>query len=213
MSNKLYVQYGCGKSAPDDWVNFDVSPTLRIQKAPILGLLLKSQLDVEFPKNVVYGDIIKGLPNIKPDSCDGVYCSHVLEHLSLEDFHTALRNTYKILKPGGVFRCIVPDLEFAIQQYISELKSDSKNANSNFLKYTYLGQKSTPKGIKARLKSLFGNDYHRWMWDHPSLTAQLENAGFKNVRTVRYGDYLDNMFEKVEYENRLINAVALECVK
>ena len=25
----IYVQYGCGLCAPKEWVNFDVSPTLR----------------------------------------------------------------------------------------------------------------------------------------------------------------------------------------
>jgi hypothetical protein len=32
---KIYIQYGCGLSAPKEWTNFDVSPTLRIQKLPI----------------------------------------------------------------------------------------------------------------------------------------------------------------------------------
>ena len=36
---KKYVQYGCGLSAPNEWINFDVSPTLRIQKIPIIGSL------------------------------------------------------------------------------------------------------------------------------------------------------------------------------
>ena len=43
---KIYVQYGCGLSAPKEWINFDVSPTLRIQKTPILGSILKSKLNV-----------------------------------------------------------------------------------------------------------------------------------------------------------------------
>jgi len=97
MNNKIYVQYGCGLSAPKEWKNFDVSPTLRIQKTPIVGNLFKSRLNTVFPENVQYGDIIKGLP-VKDDSVDGVYCSHTLEHLSLEDFRKALKNTYRIMK-------------------------------------------------------------------------------------------------------------------
>jgi hypothetical protein len=69
-----YVQYGCGLSAPAEWINFDVSPTLRIQKIPILGGLLKGRLNTRFPDNVRYGDIIKGLP-VADNSCDGLYCS------------------------------------------------------------------------------------------------------------------------------------------
>ena len=112
---KLYVQYGCGLSAPKEWQNFDASPTLRLQRLPIFGALLKKQLNVVFPKEVRYGDIVKGLP-LKENSCSGIYCSHVLEHLALKDFRTALINTYKILKPGGVFRCLVPDLEITFTE-------------------------------------------------------------------------------------------------
>ena len=99
---KIYVQYGCGLSAPKEWINFDVSPTLRIQKTPILGSILKSKLNVTFPSNVLYGDVIKGLP-IDENSCDGLYCSHTLEHLSLQDFRQAIMNSFKILKKGGNF--------------------------------------------------------------------------------------------------------------
>ena len=115
--NKRYVHYGCGLTAPVQWENFDVSPTLRIQKIPLLGRLVRQRLNAQFPENVRYGNIIKGLPVLE-DSCDGVYCSHTLEHLSLVDFRKALANTKKILKPGGIFRCVVPDLESAARKYI-----------------------------------------------------------------------------------------------
>ena len=95
----IYVQYGCGLSAPKEWTNFDVSPTLRIQKTPIIGTVLKRHLNTFFPPNVIYGDIIKGLP-IDENSCDGLYCSHTLEHLSLQDLRQALRNSIKIMKKG-----------------------------------------------------------------------------------------------------------------
>lgn len=94
---KIYVHYGCGLSAPKEWINFDVSLTLRIQKIPIIGQIIKHKLNTVFPENVRYGDTIKGLP-IDENSCDGIYCSHTLEHLSLQDFRIALKNTRKILK-------------------------------------------------------------------------------------------------------------------
>ena len=74
-----YIQYGCGLCAPKEWLNFDVSPTLRIQKTPVLGSLLKPVLNTTFPPNVKYGDIVRGLP-VKDESAKAVYCSHTLEH-------------------------------------------------------------------------------------------------------------------------------------
>ncbi|HOZ80589.1 MAG TPA: methyltransferase domain-containing protein, partial [Ferruginibacter sp.] len=149
--DKLYVQYGCGLSAPKDWINFDVSPTLRLQKMPVIGNWLKNRSAVVFPANVLYGDIVKGLP-VGDNSCDGVYCSHTLEHLSLEDFRLSLRNTWRILKPGGIFRCVVPDLEIAAREYIQALDRKDKNASIQFLNSVMLGQRTRPRGTKNLVK-------------------------------------------------------------
>ena len=58
MKKANYVQYGCGDEAPKEWKNFDVSPTLRIQQTPIIGRLFRSKLNLVFPDNVYYGDIL-----------------------------------------------------------------------------------------------------------------------------------------------------------
>jgi len=210
--SKIYVQYGCGHSAPNEWVNFDISPTLRIQKIPIVGKLLKHQLNCVFPDNVRYGDIIKGLP-IKANTCDGVYCSHTLEHLAMQDFRIALRNTYKILKKGGIFRCIVPDLEHYAREYIKSSENGNSLASIEFFGGTLLGFEKRPKGFKEFLISFLGNSRHLWMWDSRSLPEELKNAGFYLVRSCKFNDSEDIMFKHVEEFNSFKNAVAFECIK
>jgi len=211
--NKSYIQYGAGLSAPKEWVNFDASPTLRIQKTPVLKTLLKSQLKVTFPDNVVYGDIVKGLP-LADNSCDGAYCSHTLEHLSLNDFKTALRNTLRVLKPGGIFRCVVPDLEFCARQYIAALDKGDNTASLRYIGHdTLLGIEDRPKGLKAFASSFFGNSHHLWMWDYLSLADQLSKAGFTRIRRAYFNDSPDEMFKSIEEESRFINALAIECYK
>src|ERR1041384_622150 len=121
MNKNVYVQYGCGLSAPTGWTNYDCSPTLRLQKVPIVGRLIKK---TEFPRNVKYGDIVKGLP-LSPQSCFGIYASHVLEHLALDDFRTALRNTYDLLAPDGVFRHVMPDLRKIASDYLASADVDA----------------------------------------------------------------------------------------
>ena len=100
------------------------------------GKLVKK---VDFPKTVKFGDITKKLPGIKTGTCDAIYCSHVLEHLSLLDFRIALRNSFELLKKRGRFRCVLPDLQFSIDQYIVELKTDPSKASIHFMKNTMLG--------------------------------------------------------------------------
>jgi len=66
---------------------------------------------------VQYGDIIKGLP-LKQGVYRGVYCSHVLEYLSLEDCRKALVNTYAMLKSGGVIRFVLPDIQTIVKNFV-----------------------------------------------------------------------------------------------
>ncbi len=211
--SKKYVQYGCGLQAPKEWLNFDASPTLRIQKIPIIGKIISSKLNVIFPSNVLYGDIIKGLPGIEPNSCDGVFCSHVLEHLSLSDFRVALQNTYEILKPGGIFRCILPDLEKAAKHYLSELSNNNSEASISFLSETMLGSVKRYRGLKALLTFYFGNSQHLFMWDRLSLESELRKAGFQRIQLSNYNESKDEMFKLTEVKGRFENAICFEVEK
>jgi SAM-dependent methyltransferase len=212
--SKLYIQYGCGPfSAPAGWKNYDASPTLRLQQLPVIGKLLRSGMHVAFHPDVLLGDIRKGLPRIKENSCDGIYCSHVLEHLSYEDCRLAVKNTYHLLKPGGYFRCVVPDLESASRRYLDNLRSNDQEANIKFLEETMLGKQKRPSGFKQLVQHAFGNREHLYMWDRISLAHLLHQTGFRQVRPCDYNDCPDNMFQLVEEEIRFNNAVALEAIK
>ncbi|WP_142688384.1 class I SAM-dependent methyltransferase [Chitinophaga polysaccharea] len=212
--SKLYVQYGCGPfSAPAGWKNYDSSPTLRLQRVPLIGKLLKPAMHVTFHPDVLKGDILKGLPGIKESSCDGIYCSHVLEHLAYNDCLLAIRNTFHILKPGGYFRCVVPDLAGAARRYIAQLSENDPKANTGFMEETLLGKEERVRGFKQLIQLALGNREHLYMWDHLSLSHQLAAAGFKNIRHCAFNDSPDSMFKLVEEEIRFNNAVALEATK
>jgi ubiquinone/menaquinone biosynthesis C-methylase UbiE len=208
MDNNLYVQYGCGWSAAKGWLNYDASPTLIFERLPIVGKLFNKNAK-RFPDIVEYGDIVKGLP-IKENSCTGVYCSHVLEHLSLDDFRYALKNTYKILKKGGVFRAVLPDLELAINDYI---KNDSTDAALIFMESTSLGKKERQRGLKGLLIEWLGNSKHLWMWDYKSFEAELVRIGFNKIRKAQFGDSIDPTFKEVEEVGRWDKSFGVECIK
>ena len=202
-----YVQYGCGWSAPEGWRNFDASPTLRFERIPLIGRL-HTRNGQRFPGNVEYGDIVKGLP-VAAQSCDGVYCSHVLEHLSLTDFRTALDNTWNILRPtGGTFRLVLPDLEYAAKRYMDD---PSESAAHTFMMDTGLGSQRRDRGIWRFMVSWIGNSKHLWMWDFPSIAAELRRAGFADIRRAAFGDSPDAAFSEVEAEERWENCVGVEC--
>ena len=162
---------------------------------------------VGFPENIKYGDIVRGLP-LEDQSVDVVYCSHVLEHLSLEDLEIALRNTYKILKPGGTFRLVLPDFRTLVDQYIN---SDSELAAVKFMRDTGMAFEKRPRGFKNFVLEWLGNSRHLWLWDYPSLSSYLKNAGFTDIRRAHFGDSEDETFKTIESEDRWLDALGIEC--
>lgn len=207
-SKSQYLQFGCGLSAPVEWVNFDASPRLRIQRIPVVGTLL-SRNGPYFSRNARYGDITKGLP-IQPESCAAIYCSHVLEHLSLDDFRTALYNTHKYLEPGGRFRLVVPDLMALATEYVN---STAPDAAKQFMENSNLGTHHRPRGFSGLMRMWLGNSRHLWMWDFESISVELVTAGFEGIRRAICGDSGDDMFNVVENVDRWRGGLGVECFR
>ena len=207
----IYLQYGCGQSCPDGWINFDASPTLRLQRLPVIGRLFKRGTTV-FPASVRFGDIVHGLP-IADGSVQGIYASHVLEHLSYADFWTALDRTFRLLRPGGIFRLVVPDLKSRAQKYLERLESGQAEANSWFMRATRLGSESSSRGPVELARSLIGRSAHLWMWDETSLAVALDKTGFVAIHRCRFGDCKDEEFRLVEDAGRFydVNDGVEEC--
>lgn len=206
-SNDL-IHYGCGLSAPAGWRNFDGSPTVRAKRLPVIGALL-SRVGAPFPANVEFGDITRRMP-VPDGSARLVYCSHVLEHLPLAGLRAALRETFRMLKSGGTFRLVVPDLEVLIDAYKA---SDADDAAIKFVSDTLMGQEDRPAGTGGMLREALGNSPHRWMWDYKSLAAELRGAGFVGVRRAQFGDNPDPALAAVEDESRWLDCLGIECRK
>lgn len=209
----MNVQYGCGKCAPDNWINFDISPTLRLEKLPLVGRLFIRKEWGAYPKNVRVGNIIKGLPGIKENSCEAIYCSHVLEHLAYYDLQKALINTYKILKKGGVFRFVVPDMEVFVNTYNKRKRDGVKTACHNLMTSTLMAEEESPNTFSSKLSRIFGNSRHLWNYDLESMTLELEKAGFKNIRRAELNDSENKDFLTVEDYGRFYLCLAIECQK
>ena len=203
------INFGCGLSVTPGWQNFDASPTLRLQRLPLVGHLARSMITPLFPADASYGDVVRGLP-VGDEMVDRVYSSHVLEHLALDDFRKALIEVLRVLKPGGVFRAVVPDLEREASAYLSDRKHD---ACSRFMQSTYLGVTSRQRGLSGLARSFFGNSQHLWMWDFSGIAAELVNAGFNDVRRAVFADSKFPEFTKVEELSRWDGCLGFECVK
>jgi SAM-dependent methyltransferase len=203
-----YVQFGCGTCAPSSWRNFDAGPAFWLERhLPILKPTLLKRGFPDYPANIEYGNVVKGLP-VAPGSAEAVYCSHVLEHLALDEFRATLRNVLSHLRPGGTFRFVLPDLEALIRGYA---RSSDAEAASRFMRESYLGMDSQGRGLPRLLRALFGRSAHLWMWDEKSMTRELADAGFTAIRRAQMGDNPDPQFAAVEDAGRWENCLGMEC--
>ena len=194
--------------APDDWQNFDAGPAFWLQsRLPFITPLLTKRGFPAYPKNIKYGDVIKGLP-IPEQSAAAVYCSHVLEHMSLEEFRTTLRNVFRYLRPGGTFRLVLPDLEQLAKSYLDD---PDPGAASRFMEASYLGEKGLPRGLRALPTALFGRSKHFWMWDYKGIAEELAAAGFTAIRRAQFGDSPQPCFKSVESVGRWTDCLGVEC--
>lgn len=211
MSN-VYVQFGCGLSAPDGWLNFDASPRLRFERLPLVRKAMGAR--AFFPAAVRYGDIIRGLP-VSNGTVKGLYASHVLEHLHRTDLEIALSNAFRLMQPGGVFRLIVPDLAWRVDDYV-RTRGDSEAADI-LQDRLHFRRRASVQGLLGRLRAAFGLSMHQWMYDEPLMSQLLASAGFVAIRRCHFGDSDDLAFAAVEDEGRFIDMgfeeLALECRK
>jgi len=126
------------------------------------------------------------------------------------DFETALRNTWRILIPGGTLRLIMPDLETGAVAYLRRLRNGMLDANDHFM--DGIGERR-PRNFLTHMRSFFGHGRHYWLWDFASTKTALERSGFQKIRRCKYGDNPDPMFGRVENKDRFVWAVSVECVK
>jgi predicted SAM-dependent methyltransferase len=97
----LCLNLGCGVTFHDDWINIDFVSTNPV---------------------VTAHDLRRGIPY--PDNhFDVVYHSHVLEHFTKSDGLRFIYECHRVLKPNGLLRVVVPDLEEIARQYLSALSA------------------------------------------------------------------------------------------
>lgn len=179
--NKLIkVNLGCGLRCLPDWINIDGSLVglLKSKKFKSLNSLLYkfagSSTYYGFEEfnsilqstDIHFQNLVNGIP-LHDRSADIVFSSHFLEHLTKTDGLDFLSECYRILKPGGIFRLLTPDLDIAFEMFKNK---DSEEVLDLFF-YT---------------SPVFDFSTHKYLYNFQMLNQRLSAIGFKNIQKMEY---------------------------
>ena len=219
------LHLGCGLNTPAGWLNLDGSWNARLAQHPtlhklLIGLRLVPQTarDITWDPDIYIHDVRKALP-FQEDSFSAVYASHLLEHLYHEEAKRLLDECFRVLRPGGIIRLVVPDLEAMVREYQS---SDPPSAvtmpGADILNEKLLMRsRSAPKGnLLYRVYScLLDFHSHKWMYDAESLSFHLRQAGFLDVTQMQCHQSRIAGIEQIERASSFTqgSGVCVEAVK
>jgi predicted SAM-dependent methyltransferase len=106
----------------------------------------------------------------------------MLEHIHTDKVPFLLSEVQRILKPGGVFRVTVPDLEIHAKNYVNKNNEffkpiiDKYQARIEKQKNKYWLIRSNGGAFMSRAVQRFYR--HRWMYDFDTLSSCLTEVGF-----------------------------------
>lgn len=147
---EVRINLGCRGDVKPDWDNYDFYYS-------------------ELGKGIRRLDIGNEPLPYEDNSVDEVMADSVIEHLRENEAAFALHEAYRVLKPGGQFTIIVPDLDFIIRIYAEGYK------------------------IQAHTQLYGTNDegqWHRCGFWADKLEAWLTEMGFNRFERFKYMDDL-----------------------
>ena len=174
QSSKLHL--GCGYHILDGWLNTDVMPHLWVSRIPMLAAVLNRTGVLSGEKfslhragifsSVYYLDLLGPFP-MSDRMFSYAYTSHVFEHMTRAEAQKCSAEVLRVLRPGGVFRVSVPDLDDCVSRY-DPLKADE-------------WCEEVMQSDQSRFRSR-----HRWMYNFTSLRDLLEEVGFASAVRCKY---------------------------
>jgi predicted SAM-dependent methyltransferase len=199
------VNLGCGLSVAEGWINIDGSLNALVsalpgifKKAAYLFSGVRDYYSYEQYRSILNGNkfihhnLVYGIPLV--DNCsDFIFSSHFLEHLPKNTGLFFIREVFRVLKPGGRVRIVVPDLEYALGLYDNGLKNKMLD---DFFFVDHRG-------------SHFAR--HKYMYDFELLKQLLESAGFTDATKCEYRN--GKTPDIAELDNQPETSLYMEAIK
>ena len=196
---KLHL--GCFDQPVRGWLNTDITPHIWVARVPGLARLMNrvgrlsdhrlAQHQAGVFRSVKYLDLSRRF-RLPDASISAIFSAHMLEHLPPEVAANCIRECYRVLRPGGVMRTGVPDLDTLVSRY-------------------------DPADPDPVVDAIFetqrngGKNRHYWMYNERSLSRAMMDAGFQS--TERRG-YREGQCPDLELlDNRPGETLFIEAIK
>lgn len=150
----IKLNLGCGTDYKDGWINIDNNSDNNIE-----------HLDLHW-------DLLKPLP-FADGSVDFIFNEHFFEHFTVEEAQKVMKDTLRVLKPGGVMRIAMPDLKMVVDHYLHV-----PVAKDPIIKRFKFDQVKTPAEWINMSFRWWG---HKWLYDWEELERRLREAGFTHI--------------------------------
>lgn len=195
---QIKVNIGCGLSGIDGWVNLDNSPTILLSRIPLLRRVLNLPA---WPKDVRRCDVRKGLP-FASGSAECIYSSHTFEHFTYDESLKIAKECSRVLRPGGVLRIVVPDLELIAREYLND--TDPMAAQ------TFIGRLALKQSVHDWIHP---GSHHSQMLDGRCLVRMLQDAGFAQPQIRAFGESAIPEISRLDLEVRRSESVYVEAIR
>jgi predicted SAM-dependent methyltransferase len=186
IARKEYLDIGCGPRTHNSYINLDYA--------------WRPGIDICW-------DVTKGLP-LPNESVRGVFTEHCLEHLPFMAVDGVLADCWRVLKPGGTIRVIVPDGELYLRRYCGSLAGETTSSLPYADGDRYQGLYSPMMSVNR----IFRSHGHQFIYDFDTLRQLLLKNGFIDVQKEQCGSGRDREL-LIDTEARAVESLYVEASK
>jgi predicted SAM-dependent methyltransferase len=198
-ATELKLNIGCGTSGIAGWVNIDNSPSILLSRLPLGKRIFRTP---DWPRDVRRADVRKRIP-FPDSSVSCIYSSHTFEHFTYEESLAVARECFRVLRPDGILRIVVPDLGILVRDYLA-------GAADPLASHQFVSRLLLTANVRDVVHP---GAHHQQMFDARSLVHLLQQAGFAAPEVSQFGSSRIAEIAEIELESRRSESLYVEATR